>query len=110
MALKHGQIQREIERLYRMHNGDLLPPWNGHHGTILKKMLGENPSWTLDRWHHCIYNRFLSQDVNVGEDPISWLKKLPNYCSGPLDRFGKLKPTTKSPLEEALAEQRARES
>ena len=93
-----------------MHNGGLAPPWNGHHGTVLKKMLGDNPSWELDRWLNCIHNRFLSGDVNVGENPISWLRKLPNYCRGPLDRYGKLQLPKKSPLEEALAEQRARES
>ena len=104
-----GEIRGEIQRLYRKHNDDLPPPWNGRHGVLLARLLKENPSWMVERWLTCIRNRFLSEDVNVAEDPIQWLRKLPNYCRGPLDRFGKLNPVQKSPLEQALEEQQRRE-
>ena len=87
---RHQPIRKEIAALYRRENG-LEPPWTGHHGRALKRLLDANRTWPLEVWLRCVRNRFATEGINPAEDPIWWIKRLPNYARGPLDKFGKLK-------------------
>ena len=87
---RHNPIREEISKFYRSENG-LEPPWTGHHGKALKRLLDANPSWPAEVWLRCVRNRFASEGINPAEDPIRWIKGLCSYARGPLDRFGRLK-------------------
>jgi len=87
---RHHPIREEIAGLYRRENG-LEPPWTGHHGKALKRLLDANRTWPLDVWLRSVRNRFASEGINPAADPIGWIKRLPDYARGPLDKFGGLK-------------------
>lgn len=87
---RHNPIREEIAALYRRENG-LEPPWTGHHGKALKRLLDANRTWPVEVWLRCVRNRFASEGINPAADPIGWIKRLPDYARGPLDRFNKLK-------------------
>ena len=87
---RHHPIREEIAAFYRRENG-LEPPWTGQHGQALKRLLDANPSWPVEVWLRCVRNRFASEGINPAADPIGWLKRLPDYARGPLDKFGGLK-------------------
>lgn len=97
---RHNPIRELIADLYRRENG-LEPPWTGHHGKALKRLLDANRTWPVDVWLRCVRNRFASEGINPAADPIGWIKRLPDYARGPLDRFGKLQ---RRSTEEAVAE------
>lgn len=92
---RHAPIRAEIRRLYMAAtNPPLPPPWTGHHGRALDRLLKANPKWPVDVWIRCVRNRFASEDINLGEDPIRWIPRLPDYVRGRLNKFGKPKPLT----------------
>ena len=68
---------------------EVAPPWNGRDGKALKKLLDDNPSWTVDFVRKLIKNKFYS-DEPVGP-AWEWLPRLFRYAEGPLDRYGKLR-------------------
>jgi len=75
-------------------NPPLPPPWTGHHGRALDRLLKANPQWPVEVWLRCVRNRFASDQVNLAEDPIRWLADLPSFAAGRLDKFGKPKAST----------------
>ncbi len=85
---RHAAIREAIARSYALANNGLAVPWTGRQGLALKRLLDANKSWTLQVWLNCICNRFTSE-VNLSEDPIRWLARLPDYFRCPLDKFGK---------------------
>jgi hypothetical protein len=84
---QHHLVRSHIQIRYMEHNGGLKAPWGPGTGNQLNMLLGKTP-WSTDVWLRCVDNRFAS-DVNLSEDPLRWVSLLPNYQSGPLDRFGK---------------------
>jgi hypothetical protein len=106
---RHAAIREEIGRLYAQANAGLAAPWTGRHGRALKRLLDANKSWPIDVWLACLRNRFRSE-VNLAEDPIRWLARLPNYARGPLDRFDKPKRIDPNRAVEAYWEQKMREA
>lgn len=97
---RHNPIRDEIARLYLDANG-LAVPWTGHHGRALKRLLDANPSWPVEVWRRCVRHRFATEGINPAEDPIRWIRCLPSYARGPLDRFGRLRRVS---TEEAVAD------
>jgi len=55
---------------------------------MLSQLLKENPSWDLQQLSLCVVHRFQSK-ANHSELPASWVSRLPEYASGPIDRYGK---------------------
>ena len=85
---RHAIIRAQIVVTYRNHNDGREPPWSGRHGKTLDRLLKSLPSWPVQDFVWCVVNRF-SSEVNKAEDPVLWIQHLPNYISGPLDRYGK---------------------
>ena len=102
---RHNPIRAEIAALYRREQG-LEPPWTGHHGKALKRLLDANRTWPVDVWLSCVRNRFASEGINPAEDPIRWIKGLCSYARGPLDRFNKLKRRSAEEVAEDYWERR----
>jgi hypothetical protein len=65
--------------------------WGPPDGAQLKALLTERKEWTLDIFRTCLKNYFESDGVVPGDQPRAYLRKLPRYINGPLDRFGKLR-------------------
>lgn len=95
---RHQPIRDEIQRLWEERNG-MRCPWDGHAAAKLSRLLENNPSWTAGDFFGCVKNRFLS-DENHADLPAGWLKFLPRYRAGPLDRYGKPKPQQAEPNAE----------
>lgn len=93
---RHNLIRQSILELYAHNNPGLKCPWSGRTGTILKRILKQNPSWPVEAFIRCVDNRFASEGVNLSQAPDDWLdnhrSRLVNYARVPLDRFGAPKP------------------
>ena len=98
---RHGELAALIQKAWLSKNPDRPTcPWNGRTGTVLSRLLKDNPAWKLEDFALCLANR-LDSEVNQAEEPVYWLSKLPSYASGPLNKYNK-------PKEKSL-EQRNRE-
>lgn len=84
---RHAPIRELIQKLYQEANG-VPAPWTGRTAKILAMFLASNRGWPVDALLKCVRNRFQSENVNLSEDPIRWINRLPNYVRGPLNRFG----------------------
>lgn len=91
---RHAPIRAEIRRLYFAATDGLPPPWTGRTAKKLDELLKANPSWPVDVWLRCVRNRFASEELNLGEDPIRWIPRLPDYVRGRLNKYGHPKPLT----------------
>ena len=92
---RHAPIRAEIRRLYfAATEPHLPPPWTGRTAKKLDELLKANLQWPADVWLRCIRNRFASEELNLGEDPIRWIPRLPDYVRGRLNKFGKPKDST----------------
>jgi hypothetical protein len=101
--LRHAPVRAAIAESYASANDGLAVPWSGHTARVLADFLATNKTWPGDRLCQCVRNRFASDGINPAEDPIRWIRRLPNYARGPLDRFGRPKQASKT-QEELLAE------
>jgi HrpA-like RNA helicase len=96
---RHAAVRAAIAECYTAANG-LTVPWTGHTARVLATFLNANKTWRAEILVACVRNRFASEAINPAEDPIRWIRRLPNYARGPLDRFGKPKRLS---AEEAIA-------
>jgi len=88
---RHAALRDFIGQQWLRANRDKpAAPWNGRSGMVLKRLLGDNPRWTLFQLRQCVIHRFAS-DCNQSEEPAQWLPRLLSYAAGPLDRFNKPK-------------------
>ncbi len=84
---RHAPLRDHIATLYLEANR-LTVPWSGRHGAIMAQFLRSCP-WPIDALQTAVQNRFDSEAVNLAEDPLRWISKIPNYARSPLDRYGK---------------------
>jgi len=106
---RHAPLRDYIAKLYLESNG-LTVPWSGRHGLILKQFL-QACNWPIDALQTAVQNRFDSEAVNLAEDPLRWISRIPNYAKSPLDRYGKpiyKQPDTSFELWGQQVEERAR--
>lgn len=69
--------------------------WGPAEWKQLASLLKERPDMSETiLLRQCLNNRFKSDNINPGERPCQWLRKLPNYQYGPLNEFGKLLTST----------------
>jgi len=102
---RHAAVRAQIAACYADANNGLAVPWDGHTGRILAQFLAAlNPSWSGELLCQCVRNRFASENINPAEDPVRWIKRLPNYVRGPLNRFGKPKQAARKTQDEMIAE------
>jgi uncharacterized protein YdaU (DUF1376 family) len=83
-------------------------PWDGRTGTVLKKLLKANPSWTVSQIQGMVKNRFDSEGI-APDSSVEWLPRLSSYAAGPLNKFRHLdtsKSNGKAPIGNALDYQR----
>ena len=85
----YAQVRAHLWQCYRELNG-ISCPWDASEGKILKEMIQNNPSWTLNDWFVMVSNRFMSDGVN-GDRPRIWLKNISRYSRGPLNEFNRVK-------------------
>jgi len=79
-------LRNEIKSTYRNTNGRECS-WNQATDVELRAVL-KSRSWPLAAWRESIENRFHSE-VERGEVPRYWLRKLPTYRNSPLDKRDK---------------------
>ena len=102
---RHAAVRAEIAACYAESNNGLAVPWDGHTGRVLAQFLAAlNPSWSAELLAKCVRNRFASEEINPAEDPIRWIRRLPNYARGPLNRFGKPKQAARKTHDQIIAE------
>lgn len=85
---RHSVIRDYIWKAYA-EAFQVRPPWNGRDGSALKRLLKDNPSWTVDFVCGLVKNKFYS-DEPVGP-AWKWIPELFKYVEGPLDRYGKMR-------------------
>ena len=83
------QLVEAIDQSWKAANPDVPVPWKGLAFARLKKLLADQPKWTIDHWLTCIRNRFASDGINPGDPPERFIADLPRFIAGPLDEFGK---------------------
>ena len=108
---RHAPIREAIAWHYAVANNGLVVPWTGRTGAVLAEFLAANKSWPVDVLVRCVENRFRSDEINPAEDPIRWIRKLPNYAHGPLDKWGAPEKVSKSAdqvIEEYWARKKAK--
>lgn len=79
-------VTAKIFEAYKYHN-KVNPPWGAAEGKQLKSFLASHSDWSEEKIFECIRNRSKSE-VNLAQEPLSWISKLGNYAGGPLDKFG----------------------
>jgi len=85
---RHERFREEVFSFWReMNPDDEECPWKGG-DRALAALLADAPSMALAEFKRLLKNRALSE-VNAAALPSSWLRKLKEYSSGSLDRFGK---------------------
>jgi hypothetical protein len=88
---RHAPVRAAIAERYAAETGGLTVPWTGHTARVLADFLAANKGWRTEVLLRCVTNRFASDNINPAEDPIRWIRRLPNYVLGPLDCWGKPK-------------------
>jgi hypothetical protein len=84
---RHGPIRALIQQLHQQKYG-IQCQWDASEATVLNRLLAANPSWSLDQIAQMVRNRFDSASISSSR-PSSWLRRLDDYATGPLDRYGK---------------------
>jgi hypothetical protein len=100
---RHARVRKVIAESYTAANG-LTVPWDGHTARTLATFLEANKTWSAQALTDCVRNRFASENINPAEDPIRWIRRLPNYARGPLDRFGKPKQAARKTQDQLITE------
>jgi hypothetical protein len=79
--------------------------WTGREGTVVKRLLRDNPSWGWRDWQGMIDNYFRSANTN-GCRPAEWLPKI-SHWSKPLNEYGREeKPNGKATTLDAIRNSR----
>lgn len=86
---RHAPVRGAIWKAYEQRNQGRNCPWGPAQARNLNLVLKSCASWDVEQWVACVENRFLSEAVNIAEDPLRWVRSLASYASGPLDRYGK---------------------
>jgi len=81
------RIVDAISDEYQRANGVPCPWGNKLAFRRLDELVRGNPKWTADDWIRCVRNRFASEDISPAEAPEAFVRFLPRYVAGPLDRF-----------------------
>jgi hypothetical protein len=84
---RHGFIRTLIEQLHLEKFG-IQCQWDGSEAAALTQLLVANASWSLEQITQMVRNRFDSEGISPSR-PRSWLRRLDDYATGPLDRYGK---------------------
>jgi hypothetical protein len=103
---RHAPVREAIAWHYALANNGLVVPWTGHTGAVLGDFLAANKSWSADVLVRCVKNRFASDEINPAEDPLRWIRKLPNYARGPLNRWGGLRKLSPEEVSEEYWKQK----
>jgi hypothetical protein len=83
----HNIVPGLCAQLYRQRfQSDL--EWGQGDGAVLSRVLGMNPSWTMDELEAMIRAYYASDNIRYGEQPSEWLPTLSKYRHGPLDSQG----------------------
>jgi len=98
---RHAAVRKVIAECYLEAVGEVVP-WDGHTARTLATFLQANKTWSADALSQCVRNRFASENINPAEDPIRWIRRLPNYVRGPLDRFNKPKARQRASQADAI--------
>lgn len=85
---RHKEFKAVIGLYWLSKNPNVEMPWGAAEGKNLGMWLQESPNTTIDQFRAYLKNRFRS-DVNHTERPSSWIRRVTDYATGPLDRFSK---------------------
>ena len=88
---RFDEVANEIRKLYWPVRQFGPCPWGSAEKSALSRLLADNPGIDLQRFKHMLHNRADSVNAgeyNASEMPRDWLRKLPSFASGPINRFG----------------------
>jgi len=85
---RHAKFRELFTQFWNFLNPGIEMPWDGGEAKQLASLLSANPGLTDDMLRLCLENRAHSV-VNRSERPRSWIARVTDFASGPLDKFGK---------------------
>jgi hypothetical protein len=94
---RHEPCKAALAKYWASTNPAGEMPWDGAEAAQMAALLKASPGLTPEMFTAMLRNRFKS-GVNHADRPSSWLRTLPRYANGPLDRFGQLLPASGAAL------------